>query len=257
MLRDYQQDFASAVLASQPSVVDTTWFRETAYPVSLGMAVYRNNYIAGLSEVLGDIYPVVKQIVGNGFFAYMSHEFIRANPPTSPVLSLYGETYADFIDGFAPADTVPYLSDIAMLEQLRHQALQSPNARPLEPARLAEITEDRISGIVFRLHPSCRLLHSAYDVLAVQCAHETGTEIDAGLDPAARGNFLLVARPRTTVEVLELDGNTFEFLSALARGEPLGIASQIPDPDWNVTAVLTELLVFGAFTDFDHTEKSS
>src|SRR5918999_702162 len=74
--------------------------------------VYRNNVATGLTRALAARFPVTEKIVGQEFFTAMARDFVLCNPPSSPVLLHYGEDFADFVSGFAPAASLPYLADI-------------------------------------------------------------------------------------------------------------------------------------------------
>ena len=70
-------------------------------------AVYRNNALASRVGALADTFPVVQHMVGEAFFRAMAAGFVRAFPPTSPVLVNYGEGFAQYIADFAPASGLP------------------------------------------------------------------------------------------------------------------------------------------------------
>ena len=70
-------------------------------------AVYRNNVQSSLINALADGYPVVAQLVGEEFFRAMAATFVQQQPPQSPLMGRYGEAFADFIDVFEPASSVP------------------------------------------------------------------------------------------------------------------------------------------------------
>ncbi|MEZ5722575.1 MAG: DNA-binding domain-containing protein [Paracoccaceae bacterium] len=55
--------------------------------------VYRNNVVVSLSEALATGFPVVRKLVGEAFFSAMAGVFVRAHPPRSPVLTMYGEGF--------------------------------------------------------------------------------------------------------------------------------------------------------------------
>src|SRR5262245_37344384 len=70
--------------------------------------IYRNNVVAGLTRALAIRFPATEKIVGEEFFAAMARAFVLRHPPTSPVLLNYGDDFSAFVEGFAPAKTVPY-----------------------------------------------------------------------------------------------------------------------------------------------------
>src|SRR5690554_3007376 len=49
-------------------------------------AVYRNNVVTSLIDVLAGNFPVVQQLVGEAFFRAMGREFVTHNPPDMPVM---------------------------------------------------------------------------------------------------------------------------------------------------------------------------
>ena len=108
-------------------------------------AVYRNNVVAGLIDALAQRFPVVRRLVGDEFFRAMAQLYVTARPPTSPIMMLYGETFPEFIDEFAPAAAVPYLGDIARLEIARGRAYHAADAVPKGPQVFAALPMDRLT----------------------------------------------------------------------------------------------------------------
>ena len=61
----------------------------------------------------------------------MARAYALAEPPRSPVLMDYGAGFADFIAGFAPAASLPYLPDVARIERAWREAYHAADAEPL------------------------------------------------------------------------------------------------------------------------------
>ena len=64
-------------------------------------------------------FPVVKRLVGDKYFHAMANVFLLREPPFSPLLIHYGETFAAFVEEFEAAKPLPYLADVARLEYAR------------------------------------------------------------------------------------------------------------------------------------------
>ena len=64
-------------------------------------AVHRNTVAASLIEALQARFPVVQRLVGEDFFRAMARAFVALEPPSSPLLFLYGESFAAFIARFS------------------------------------------------------------------------------------------------------------------------------------------------------------
>src|SRR5258707_1068640 len=79
-------------------------------PAAQRLSIYRNNTQAGLVDPLAANFPVVRQLVGEAFFARMAGDFILAHPPARPELLLYGQEFPAFIANYPAAASVPYLA---------------------------------------------------------------------------------------------------------------------------------------------------
>jgi len=248
-LPEFQHRVVNALLGDGEIPVEGD-FAEDPVSVATGTAVYRNNVFAALTKALGDLYPVVKQLVGDGFFAYAANDFVIHNPPNTPVLVDYGDGFPDFLDGFEAAASLPYLGDVARFELARHQALYSPDADSLLPEALKDIPQERLGDIRLQPHPSVRLLRSSYPVDAIWDAHQDDAEPDETLAFPDHETCLLIARPEMKVKTMAFVAESFDFIMRLCVGESLDQAFAATGGDWNPEQILSELLVFGAFFDF-------
>jgi hypothetical protein len=160
-LMDAQADFAAALLSTATPVPDSIRgvLRGRA---ERRFAVYRNNVAASLIGALAGRFPVVRRLVAEEFFRAMAHDYVVQDPPRSPLLFQYGESFAQFIDGFAPAAPIPYLADVARLEYLRGLAYHAADAEPLPAAAFAALDGGRLAAFKVRLHPSVFVLASDY-----------------------------------------------------------------------------------------------
>src|SRR5262245_21141379 len=101
--------------------------------------VYRNNVATGLARALAARFPETEKVVGEEFFTAMARDYVLGHPPSSPVLLQYGRGFADFVSGFAPAASVPYLADIVRLEDAQVNAYHAADIAPVDPQVLARI----------------------------------------------------------------------------------------------------------------------
>lgn len=217
--------------------------------------VYRNNVIVALIDALADTYPVVAALVGEEFLRGMARAFARHHPPRSPVMAEYGAGFADFIDAFAPAQSLPYLGDMARLEWQRVVAFHAADANPLLPAAVAPLASDpnRLAALRWTFHPSVALVESPFAVVSLWLAHQ---HTDAGMIEhalsqvdMAQGEAALVLRQGLEVLILNLASGETAFIRALLCGEPLAaaaeLASHAPEP-LDLTLTFALLLRSGA-----------
>ncbi len=209
-------------------------------------AVYRNNVVVSLTQALADTFPVVKQLVGDDFFAAMTGVYLREQAPRSPVLAHWGDGFADWLAGFAPARALPYLADMARLERARVAAWQAADASPLpEPAlreRLADAATLPLARLV--LHPSCRVLRSPFDVHALWAAHQQDGDWPA-IDIDRPSAMLVLRDSADDVLVIGIDEPAAAFIGALGAGATFAQALAHA-PGLDLVATLALLLRHGA-----------
>ncbi len=124
--------------------------------------VYRNNSITASGEAIFKDYPAVEKLVGTDFLRAAASAFVKENPPENPLLSLYGEGFADFLDTFPPAKDLPYLSDVARLDRAWMNTMFAANSAPLGPQDIAGLDDSEIGALAPGLHPSVQILKSEW-----------------------------------------------------------------------------------------------
>ncbi len=214
-------------------------------------AVHRNNVISSLLDALAETFPVVQELVGIEFFRAMAVVFVRRSPPRSRILAHYGGEFPDFIERFEPADSVPYLADMARLEMARVRAYHSADAPALacEAVSLALASGDRIGELRLVCHPSVSVVASSFAVASLWAAHQDGSDFDAmDID---RPEAAIVLREGLDVLVLRLPPGGAEFTEVLLRGGSLadaGGAAAMAVPSFDLSAILPLLMSRGALT---------
>ena len=126
---EFQRSFSAAVFdpsAPLPFVMRSGG-RQRAQS---GFAVYRNNAVAGLINVIVQRFPVVHRLAGADSFQAVAHRYVVTEPPSSPILLHYGETFPRFVRGLGSEATLEYLADIAELEWARGRAYHAADAEP-------------------------------------------------------------------------------------------------------------------------------
>lgn len=250
-LAERQREFAAALLdpelAVPPGLVGPD-----GEPSPRRFAVYRNNVVAGLVDALKAAFPAVCRIVGAEFFRAMARAYVVRDPPGSPILLHYGAGFAEFIDGFEPAATLPYLGSVARLERAWTEAYHAPEAPPLDPAALAAVPGEEAARLCLILHPSVRVVRSRFPALTIWRMNvEDG--VPAAVDFESGGEDTLVARPGAQVEARSIPTGGAEFIAALANGHALGeaaISALRADSRFDLGAHLTALIRAGVFTDW-------
>lgn len=242
-----QNAFAAALLdPSLPVPAGITSAR--GEPDATRFSVYRNNVVASLSRALGQRFPVVRRLVGDDFFNGMARAFLKVSLPPSPLIFAYGDTFPDFIAGFAPAAALPYLADTARLEAIWTRAYHAGDATPLPAERLLAIAPEHLAQIRLVPHPAAALLQSDFAIGTIWQAHQAET---VGALSVAEPESVLVTRPAFDVRVHVIPAADACFAVALFAGETLGEAASIAfgeDPAFDFGRALLGLASLGALS---------
>jgi hypothetical protein len=219
-LASYQDAFAQALFSEDLRSAAPELALLVAQP---GFAVYRNTVLKGCIDALQANFPAVARLVGDEWFRAAAAVYARRELPTVPTLLTYGRTFPEFLAGFAPADELPYLADVARVDRLWSEAHVAADDDVLEPAALMRLTPEDMGRLRLRPHAAARWAWcDEHPILALwsrnrECAG-TGAEIEW------RGEGILLTRPHGAVNHQALSRAGAAFLSACAEGRSIEAA---------------------------------
>ncbi|MBO9508460.1 DNA-binding domain-containing protein [Thalassospira sp. A3_1] len=241
----FQAEFSRALMAADPSARP-----DGLDPAMAGrFAIYRNNVHRGLGDALIAAYPVVAKLVGEDFFRAMAQGFFRAEQARTGSLALYGAGFAEFIDGFDAAASVPYLSDIARLERARLEVLHEADEVVLDANSLAAFGDD-LAACRFVAHSACRLVNSSFPIHAIWLRQQADQDGKEAAPVVQQAENILITRPGMTVRQIVLDDGGAVFARCLLDGMTVaeGYDAAIEcDPQFDVTSAFAQLIAVGAF----------
>ncbi|UYV36070.1 putative DNA-binding domain-containing protein [Rhodobacteraceae bacterium D3-12] len=242
-----QTTFRAALLdperAVPPGLLDGS-----GQPAGARFSVYRNNVTASLSEALEQTFPVIRKLIGPENFRTLAITYLRAHPPSSPILSRYGAGFPSFLDGFEPLAQLAYLPDTARLERALVQSYHAADAAPVDASIFSTTAPDDLPRLRLTLAPPVQLVRSRWPIHGI---YEFNTRDDAP-QPPHDGQNVLVTRPDydPLPRLLPAGGGT--FIAALLSGETLGSAAAAATettPDFDLSALLSLLLQDNALAD--------
>lgn len=245
-MRALQTRFHDALLDStQPVPPD---LRDGAgLPAGRRFDVYRNNVAASLTEALELGFPAVRSLIGQDNFKTISAVFLRRTPPSDPRMMLYGKEFPAFLDAFEAVSHIPYLADVARLEQAQREAYHAADAPAFSPGTLAQLAPEDLATARFGIAPAVRLVRSRWPVHDIWRFASDHT----AQKPAAKPQDVLVTRPAFDPDLQVLPGGGAAFLTALMAGHPLGRACDAgaSNPAFDLSEMLALLLQGNAITD--------
>jgi hypothetical protein len=223
-LLELQSAFARGVLDPADAAVLAHLCGARGMDAAAGLAVYRNNTFSNYRAALREAYPVIRRLVGDGFFDQAADDYVRITPSHFGDINLYGDAFGAFLSGYPGARELAYLPDVARLEWACHRAFGADDAAPLDIARLAAVPEERLDELRFTLHPSAALVDSPWPILAIWRANQPHFDGEPSVDLTAGGARLLVLRRGHDVDLEPLAAAERAMLAALAAGARLGAA---------------------------------
>jgi len=230
-LLDFQHDFAAAL----------------DRPATGAMAVYRNTVLHGAVEALRSNYPVVEQIVGTEMFEQVAVDYAGECPPRRPVLALYGERFAEWLEEQRWIGDLPYLADVARVERLRVECVLSAEAEPLSPAVVRQACGIPVARL--SLHPSVRFTWLRTPAMSIWLAHQR--PFASPLKPEWKAEGALFARPTATVmHSPRIGPAAHRILFGIRLGEAVGkslAAATRLYPAEDCRALFSSLVNLGAF----------
>ncbi|MFL6673928.1 MAG: DUF692 family multinuclear iron-containing protein [Massilia sp.] len=255
VLADTQQAFGAALFDTAKGAAASRHMQGAQELSSQRLAIYRGNLAASWDKALSSAYPVIRQLVGDEFFAALARAYGRAQPSQDPDLNRFGRHLAGFLDGFEPVAAYPWLPALADLEWAVHEAYYAPDAAPLARTEFTRLSPAELEASHFTLHPACRLHASPWATAGLWLAHQA--DGPAFPDQMQASSFALVARPAWQATVVPLSQAAHAVLSALARGAPFGAALDAAfavDEDFDVAAHLQRWLDLGVFSEMTAVE---
>lgn len=247
-LKTFEQSLTDYIF-SEPEIGELSSAIKT-YPedeLNARLAIYRNNVYASLLSAMSDLYPAVVRTVGDNFFNASTRIYLSQHPPRSANLITLGQDFPEFLETFAPAESLPYLPDVARIDLACHQAYHAEDAEPLSARDFAALDISVLSGCGVNIHPSARLISSRYACFSIwNLSGDSQSEVNAD-NPES----VLVIRPEMEVNTYSLTSGSYRFVYSLFSGGTLEQALQTgiqSEDSFNPTEAMQFLIQSGLAT---------
>lgn len=227
-LKAIQRDMTAYILGEKPSSSLLASIVKTSLDASDLLQIHKNNYRLTLSDALVDVYPIVQSFVGRDWLEAALKKFVTEHPPQSACLAEYGGGFADFLDGFKPAASLVYLSDVARLEWAIYACQNKRDEKFLSGRDWAAFVGPDVGRQTLRTVEAHQFISSKYPLLDLWNIG-SGADTDAEINLDSGGVYLLVIRPDTEVLIFPLELSEYRFLNRLNAGETLLCAASAVD----------------------------
>ncbi|MFP3382602.1 putative DNA-binding domain-containing protein [Tritonibacter sp. SIMBA_163] len=217
-------------------------------PAGRRFSVYRNNVAVSLTEALHQGFPVITKLLGPENMDGLAALYLRAQPPTSPLMMHYGQGFPDFLEGLEQLSHLGYLGDVARLELALRRSYHAADAPPLDTLHLGTLPPDELMASRLSFAPAMAVLRSPWPIHAIWAYN---THPDAP-KPIARAEDVLITRPEFDPIPQPLPPGGADWIARLQAGETLGSATEAVTsdfPDFDLSAPLALLIEGLALTD--------
>lgn len=222
-LAESQSAFAHALFAHDATPATPPLFKGDAALNAQRLALYRGNLAAAWDKALANAYPVLRQLVGEEFFAALAREYGRAFPSQSGDLNRFGDRFDEFLAQFPHVADFPCFPDMARLEWLLHRVHYAAGEETLTAAQLAQLRPEQFESMSLRLQPACQPFASPWAVTSIWQAHQDD-EQEHWPQELAVACHALVLRQGWRAMVLPVTPAAHAALAAFDAGAAMGKA---------------------------------
>lgn len=209
--------------------------------------VYRNNVVVSLGDALLTGFPIITKLLGEANMKGLAGLFLRAHPPTSPLMMHYGAALPEFIATLPQLKHLGYLPDVAQLELALRRSYHAADLDPVSPDALARRAPEDLIETKLTFAPTMVLLRSDWPLFDIW---RFNTENDAP-KPSAISQDVLITRPDYDPLPQALPIGGADWIDAMIGDDSIGAALesvQKKTPEFDLGQTLALLLQGNAIT---------
>ena len=166
-LREWQEALQSFVIEGQTGL-EVAIVKPDDMSAEDRLRVYQNAYYLRLVEILEDVFPVMRKIMGANPFEAMIRDYLSAYSSHHFSVMMVGEHLPTFLTNASGCD--PAYFELAAFEWAMHQSTMAKDEPKLNLEDLAKLPPEKWADLQLKLHPS---------VISVNCRYNTLTRCQA------------------------------------------------------------------------------
>lgn len=182
------------------------------------LKVYRNDYVARLTTVLGENYEAVWAVLGDELFFMVCEEFIKSNNSNSFDIGEYGQEFYVFLKNHKLGLEFPFLGDLAFFEKNFLRIFHSP----LQKSSPLIFKEQDPNNLRFKFIEGIHLQKSPYPIFKLWELKNTPSEKrdEVNID-WNEPSYLVLYKNNLGIKTSFLKETQLEIISNLLEGKKL------------------------------------
>jgi hypothetical protein len=180
--------------------------------------VYAHGYFARLTEALSLEHAAIARILGPEAFAALVVRYVSVFPPRSFDLARAGDRFVRFLEFDSLTLELPFLPDLARLEEAASACFTAADAKPIAWSVLSALEPEAISEMVFSLTPGVAVIASSWPVADLWMLRFETDDETASLPVEGRPQTALVWRHEERVRVADISPDEASLVEAARMG---------------------------------------
>ncbi len=219
-------------------------------PAGKRYSVYRNNVTHSLISALQTAFPLTRKVLGGQNFDTLAPIYVRAHPPTSPLMMYYGAEFPAFLETLPEVSKLGYLPDCARLDAAMRASYHAANTRPFDLEGFQQLPPEQMMAQGLHIAPSVRILRSVWPLFDIWRFNM----VQGSAKPVMQAQDVMICRPEFDPEPVLLPLGAAQWLDHLVQGKSLGEAFEATleeTPEFDLAASLTIAFSHGVFHGTD------
>lgn len=193
-----------------------------------GLGIHLRNSVGARVGVLRERFPVLLEVLGRRYFSALASRYVALHPSGAPDLDQYGSTFPAWLGAEshrrAELSEMPYLADLAALEQAWARACRAPMAPSDAAPALTSVAQ--ADAVRPSLNPTLTWIGTRYDIIGLWNNHRLQRANNAFEITVEMRHLAIFRFPGHEPRVEDIDEPLLAVLAAIEAGATLGVLAR-------------------------------